>query len=428
MTVRAAALTLSIVTLVLPALVPAQSADPMSARVAQEQPAFLNTLRDLVSIESGSADVEGVNRIGDLIGGRLRALGAEVELVEPPADMVRFGTTPPRLGRMVVGRLRGTGTARILLLAHMDTVYAKGVLAQQPFRIDGNRAYGAGIADDKQGVALILHALATLNGLNVREYGLITVLMTPDEEVSSPASRTMLTRLGAEHDIVLSCEAAGEQDTLTLATMGTGAVQLTVKGRASHAGTAPEQGRNALYELAHQILQMRDLSDPSTGVKMNWTIANSGTVRNMIPADARATADVRVERTSDYDVLERKVRERIRNRLIPDTTVEVIVERMRPPLQISERSMRVAAQAREIHRASGGTLTVLDKPEGGGTDAAFAGLEAKGPVLEGLGLTGFGYHSSDAEYVDIASIQPRLYLLTRLIADAARGRLALGTN
>ena len=428
MIVRAAALTLSLVALFLPAFTPAQSADPVRARVAQERPAFLETLRDLVSIESGSGDVDGVNRIGELIAGRLRTLGAEVELVEPPADMVRFGTTPARLGRMVVGRLRGSGTRRILLLAHMDTVYAKGVLSQQSFRIDGNRAYGPGIADDKQGVALILHALATLNSLNVRDYGLITVLITPDEEVSSPASRTMLTRLGSDHDLVLSCEPAGEQDAIHLATMGTGAIELTVKGRASHAGAAPEQGRNALYELAHQILQTRDLSDPATGMKMNWTIASAGTVRNMIPPSARATADVRVERVRDFDVLEQKVRERIGNRLIPDTTVEVVVERMRPPLQVSERSMRVAAQARQIHQESGGTLVVIDKAEGGGTDAAFAGLQATGPVLEGLGLMGFGYHSDQAEYVEMASIEPRLYLLTRMIIDASRGRLVLGSN
>jgi glutamate carboxypeptidase len=424
---RVATTICAIVATLVPGLAPGQT-DALRTRVAQERTAFLSTLRDLVSIESGSADADGVNRIGELIARQLRTLGGEVEFVDAPADMVRFGTTPARLGRSVVGRFRGTGTRRILLLAHMDTVYARGALAQQPFRVDGNRAYGAGIADDKQGVALILHTLAVLNSLNVRDYDLITVLITPDEEVSSPSSRTLLTRFGAEHDIVLSCESAGQQDAITLATMGTGAVVLRVKGRASHAGVAPEDGRNALYELAHQILQLRDLSDPSIGVKMNWTIANAGTVRNMIPADAAATADVRVIRVNDYDALERRVRERIANRLIPDTTVDVTLERMRPPLEVGERSMRAAAHAREIHRESGGTLTVLEKPEGGGTDAAFAGLQAKGPVLEGLGLMGFGYHSNDAEYVDMTSFEPRLYLLTRMIIDVGRGRLSVGSN
>jgi glutamate carboxypeptidase len=428
MTFRATALAFALGAILVPAFAPGQTADGLRARVAQERTGFLETLKDLVSIESGSGDVDGVLKIGELIGSRLRALGGDVELVDVPAEIVRFENTPPRLGKMVIARFRGTGSRRILLLAHMDTVYPRGVLAQRPFRIDGDRAYGPGIADDKQGVALILHTLAILGSLNVREYGLITVLITPDEEVSSPGSRSTITRLGSEHDIVLSCEPAGQQDALTLATMGTGAVQLKVTGRASHAGVAPEQGRNALYELAHQMMQTRDLSDPATGVKMNWTIASSGTVRNVIPADARGTADIRVERVADYDTLEQKVRERTAKRLIPDTTVTVVFERMRPPLEAHERSLRVAAQARELYREAGGTLLILDRPDGGGTDAAFAALQTMAPVLEGMGLTAFGYHSNDAEYVDIASIEPRLYLLTRTIIEVSRGRIVLGPN
>ena len=109
---------------------------------------------------------------------------------------------------------------------------------------------------------------------------------------------------------MLSCEGAGQEDAIRLTTAGIAAVQLKVTGRASHAGGAPEQGRNALYELSHQILQTRDLSDPATGVKMNWTLANAGSARNVIPAEARATADVRVLRVADYDGIEQQVRER----------------------------------------------------------------------------------------------------------------------
>src|SRR5437773_4402940 len=151
--------------------------------------------------------------------------------------------------------------------------------------------------------------------------------------MSSPGSRHLLTRLGAEHDAVFSCEASRtDSDKLALATAGVASVILKVKGRASHAGQAPEQGRNALYELAHQMLQTRDLSNPATGLKMNWTLASGGSVRNAIPAEATATADVRVLRVSDYDGIERSVRERIRNKLLPHTEGEMTVERPRPPL------------------------------------------------------------------------------------------------
>src|SRR5688572_29730544 len=224
-----------LVTIMASALTTAQSGEPVLARVRQERAPFIETLRELVSIESGSRDIDGLNRLADLIASRLRGLGGEVEMVAP-SDVYRMEDTPERIGRSVVARFRGTGTKRILLLAHMDTVYLKGMLAQQPFRIDGDRAYGLGIADDKHGVALILHAGAVLRALNFREYGQITVLINADEEVSSPGSRALITRLGSEHDVVFSHEGAGEDDRIRLTTSGTGAVVLRVTGRASHAG------------------------------------------------------------------------------------------------------------------------------------------------------------------------------------------------
>lgn len=394
----------------------------MLTHVRGEQQAYLDTLQELVSIESGSADIDGLNRIADRIAARLRALGGDVEFVEPPAGMVRFQNTPPRTGKSVVGRFRGTGSGRILLLAHMDTVYPRGMLASQPFRVEGDRAYGLGIADDKHGVALILHLIATLKALAFSDYGLITVQINGDEEVSSAGSRTLITRLGSEHDLVLSFESAGGEDSIRLTTSGIAAVQLKVTGRASHAGAAPEAGRNALYELAHQILQTRDLSNVATGVKMNWTLASAGSARNVIPAEAHATADVRVLRVSDYDVIERQIRDRLRTQLIADTTVEMVFERARPPLEPSAAARAVAAHARRIYLEIGRELDVQDRAPGGGTDAAFAALSSRAAVLEGFGLKGFGAHSDASEFVEVSSIVPRLYLATRLVMDAALGK------
>jgi glutamate carboxypeptidase len=324
---------------------------------------------------------------------------------------------------MVLARFAGTGSKKILLIAHMDTVYLKGMLAQQPFRIDGNRAYGLGIADDKQGIAVIIHTLAILQAMNFRDYGLITVLINADEEVSSPGSRSMLTKLGGEHDAVFSFEASRvESDRLSLTTAGLGAVLLNVQGKASHAGSAPDQGRNALYELAHQIMQMRDLSNPSTGVKMNWTMASAGTNRNVIPAVASAVADVRVLRVADYDGIEQKVRERIKTQLIPDTKVEMQFERRRPPLEMTAASQALAKNGQRIYSEIGHSLFVSEIAEGGGTDAAFAALKTKAPVIERFGLRGFGAHSNDAEYVAIDSIEPRLYLAARMIMDVSQDK------
>jgi glutamate carboxypeptidase len=398
--------------------------EPVRTLAAKEKAPFIDTLKDLVSIESGSGDREGLDRISDLIARRLQALGGAVEMIESnPADIYRMADTPEQIGRMVLARFAGTGAKKILLIAHMDTVYLRGMLAQQPFRVDGNRAYGLGIADDKNGVAVVLHTVAMLREMNFRDYGTLTVLINADEEVSSPGSRTMLTKLGSEHDATFSCEGTLiESDQLSLTTSGIAAVTLNVKGRASHAGAAPEQGRNALYELAHQVLQTRDLSEPEIGLKMNWTIAHAGTNRNVIPANATALADVRVLRVADYDGIEQKVRARIKKKLIEDTTVEMNFERRRPPLEVTPASRALAAHAQGVYAEIGSTLVVRDIAEGGGTDAAFAALQTKAPVIERFGLRGFGSHSNDAEYVDLDSIEPRLYLLTRMIMDVSQGK------
>ena len=401
----------------------AQPVEPVFALAKKERQPLLDTLKELVSIETGSRDLEGLDRAAKLIGARLSALGGKVELVDTSEGAYRMEDTPAKIGKVVHARFEGKGTKKILLLAHMDTVYLRGMLAKQPFRVEGDRAYGLGIADDKNGVALILHVLAMLKAMDFRGYGLVTVLVNADEEMSSPGSRHLLTRLGAEHDAVFSCEASRvESDKLALATAGIASVILKVKGRASHAGAAPELGRNALYELAHQILQTRDLSNPATGLKMNWTLASGGSVRNAIPAEASATADVRVLRVSDYDGIERAVRERIKNKLIPDTQVEMTFERRRPPLEATPASRALGDHAGRIYAELGKKVVVDAVAEGGGTDAAFASLNTKAPVLERFGLQGFGAHSNDAEYVAVDSIEPRLYLLARLIMDVSQGK------
>jgi glutamate carboxypeptidase len=401
-----------------PVVIDGQAGDALFARVKQERGAYLKTLQELVSIESGSRDIEGLNRISDLIASRLRALGGEVQFVAPGSE-VRFDDTPGQIGRMVQARFKGTGTRRILLLAHMDTVYEKGMGAKQPFRINGDRAFGLGIADNKHGVALVLHTIAILQAMKSQPYGMLTVLITGDEEISAPGSRGVLMRLGREHDVVLSCEGGGGpgNDRIELATTGSGALLLKVTGRASHAGQAPEQGRNALYEMSHQIMQMRDLSDPATGVKLNWTVASAGTVRNIIPAAAQAMADVRVQRVASWDAIERRVRERVAKTLIPDTKVDVVLERRRPPLEPTNASRALAAHAQRVYSDVGRTLRVATEGQGGATDAAIAALENKGAVIEGLGLQGAGAHSNDAEYILLSSLEPRLYLLSRLITS-----------
>ncbi|HMH18694.1 MAG TPA: glutamate carboxypeptidase [Burkholderiales bacterium] len=404
--------------------------EPVRSLAQKEKPAVIDTLRELVNIESGSRDREGLDRISEVLRVRLAALGGKVAFVEPGADVVKLFDTPEKIGRVVVARFEGTGRKNVMLLAHMDTVYARGTLAKRPFRVEGDkasnyegaRAYGPGVADDKGGIAVVLHTLAILKALGFSDYRVLTVVVNADEEVSTPGARNLITRVASEHDVVLSCESTpAPKDELAVTTAGIGAATIVVHGRAAHAGMQPEDGRNALLELAHQMLATRNLSDPSKGIKFNWTIAHAGTVRNAIPDLATANADVRVRRIADYDAIEKAFRDGVaRSQLIPDTTVEASFERRRPPLEINDRQRALVKRAQGIYAEIGKQLGVDDSGKGGGTDAAFAALSGKPVVLENFGLMGYGQHSQEAEYVELDSIEPRLYLLARMIMEAGR--------
>jgi len=160
------------------------------------QSAVIETLQKLVLIESGSANLTGLLKVADYAQAQLTALGAKTERIKT-SDSERV---------MVKGVLTGKGKLKVMLIAHMDTVYPDGILASQPYKLDGNRLYGPGIADDKGGIAVILHSLGILKSLGWSDYATVTVLFNPDEEIGSNGSGALIQSLAAEHDVVLSYE------------------------------------------------------------------------------------------------------------------------------------------------------------------------------------------------------------------------------
>jgi glutamate carboxypeptidase len=409
-----------------PALSAAQAAQAakLRASLADEQTRFLKTLESLVNIESGSRDLEGLATLASLIAERLKSLGMTVETLPMKAAPFHPTLKGATLGSSVYGRLTGTGSKRVLLIAHMDTVYPKGMIGRQPFKVEAGRAYGLGIADDKQGVALILHTVAMIKAQGITDFAELAVLINGDEEIGSPASGPLLTRLGGEYDAVFSYEGGGsDREWVRLATSSIAQAILTVKGKASHAGAAPDAGRNALYELSHQMLQTKDLGNKAKGLRINWTVAKGGEVRNVIPEDANAIADVRANSNADLDEMEAALNKAIQNKLIPDTKVTLEFFRSRPAFVANDAARALARHAVSVFAELGRPLEIRSTATGGGTDAAFAGLRPKGGVLESFGLRGFGAHSSDNEYVHLDSIQPRLYASVRMVMDVGAGRV-----
>lgn len=420
---RAAVLPVAVLALAwgVPAAVRAQ-ASRIPAAAAAQTTAVLETLRTLTAIESGSRDLEGLARMAEAVATRLSAAGMEVQVIPAQAPEFNPQLKGATLGSMVYARRTGTGSRKVLLIAHMDTVYPRGTGSRQPFRVDGDRAYGLGISDDKGGVALILHCVELLRQLGLDGYAQLGVLINGDEEIGSAGSRAMIAQLGSEYDAVLSFEGGGfEVDQVRLATSSIASAELKITGKASHAGGNPEGGRNALYEMAHQVLKSRNLGDPARGLKINWTIASAGQTLNVIPDSASARADIRADTAADLDRIEAALRDSIREHLIPDTRIELAFVRGRPAFQGNAASRMLARHAQSVFQEFGLPLRILERPSGGGTDAAYAGLNPRGGVLESFGLRGYGAHSSDDEYIFISSIAPRLALAARMVVDVGTG-------
>ncbi|KFF34307.1 glutamate carboxypeptidase [Pseudomonas aeruginosa VRFPA01] len=283
----------------------------------------------------------------------------------------------------------------------------------RPFRQDAGRAYGPGVADAKGGVAMVLHALALLKQQGFKDYGRITVLFNPDEETGSAGSRQLIAELARQQDYVFSYEPP-DRDAVTIATNGINGLFLDVKGRASHAGSAPEQGRNALLELSHQLLRLKDLGDPAKGTTVNWTLASSGEKRNIIPAEASAEADMRYSDPAESERVLADARKLIGERLVAGTQVSVRLDKGRPPLVKNPASQRLAETAQVLYSRIGKRIEPVAMRFG--TDAGYAYQPGSdGPaVLETLGVVGAGLHS-EAEYLELSSIAPRLYLTVALI-------------
>ncbi|WP_053199036.1 glutamate carboxypeptidase [Herbaspirillum hiltneri] len=387
------------------------NADNALLQAAQKRKDVLvKDLGTLVNIDSGTDDAKGLAQVEAILAQRLKEVGASVEIV----------AAPPAAGKMVIGKLQGNGSKNIMLMIHYDTVFGIGEAGKRPFKITGNKAFGPGVADAKGGALLIVYALDIARERGFKDYKTLTVLFNPDEEKSSLGSRDMITKLSADQDYVLVFEPP-EADVVTVATNGIAYVHLDVKGRASHAGSAPEAGRNAAVELSNQIIQLKDLGSQAKGTTVNWTVIQAGDRVNIIPEKASATADMRMSDVGEIQRVQADADKIIQKKLIPETEVKVKVENRRPPFSKNADSDRLAATADSIYKELGKSITPVSMRYG--TDAGFAYNPKTGKpiVLDGMGIVGDRIHSSD-EWADLDSVVPRLYLTVRMMEAMGKGK------
>jgi glutamate carboxypeptidase len=381
----------------------AQRNQALYEQAALVRPDAVKLLERLVNTDSGTFSESGLAQVGAIVEQELKALGAQVERV--PAA--------PALGANIVARLHGKGRGRILLMAHMDTVFADGAAKARPFRIEGQRAYGPGVMDNKGGIVTAIAALKMLRASKFDGYADLTVFINTNEETGSRGSRELIETLARSHDVVLNLEPGREPDGLVVERKGAAVINLEVKGKAAHAGIAPEQGRNAAMEAAHQVLQLSKLGDADKRTTVNVTVLKAGERSNVIPDAASAQADVRVAQPGEYQRLERDLARLSANKSIADTQVTATLAPGSPPMARTGATDALAARAAAIYAELGRELSL--QSTGGAADANYS-AGAGVPTIDGLGVVGGAIHTPD-EYADLDSFAPRFYLLARLIME-----------
>jgi glutamate carboxypeptidase len=390
---------------------PALSAPTRDAQVwaAAEaaRPEQLKLLEQVVDIDSGTGDVEGGRKVAGVLIPRLKALGMTVETVKAEAD---------GLPENVVARLSGTGKGRILMIGHLDTVFGPGTAARWPFKVEGDRVTGPGVSDEKGGVVEGVYALTLLHDLGFKDFKEIVFLIETSEERGSPGTRALIDRLLKDADVELNLEPGDEPDVLTVWRKGSTVYTIDVKGRAAHAGVAPQDGRNAAVELIHQLKVLDRFPKTGDQLTANLTLLEAGSRSNIIPEHAAGTMSVRNRDKAQLDAFDAALRESAKTTEVPDTTVSIQRQPSFPPLPSNAATDALAARAEAIYAGLG--LKIGRGGNGGASESALAN-NAGVAALDGLGPVGGGFHS-EKEYLELETLTPRLYLLTKLLMELGK--------
>jgi glutamate carboxypeptidase len=384
--------------------------DKVYAAAEADRPWALDLLKEIVNIDSGTGDVEGGTKVEAVLGARLKALGAEVRT--EPAEA-------PGLPDNLVAVFHGTGKGKILIISHIDTVFGPGTVAGRPFSIEGDikdgRAHGPGVGDEKAGDVNAVTALKILHDLGFKDFNTITLLLDDSEERGSPGSTKLIQSLARQSDVEFNMEPGDAPDVITVWRKGATVVTIHVKGRAAHAGMAPQDGRNAAMELIHQIDALEGAFPHfGDGTTVNLTLMKAGDRNNIIPKDAEASFSVRYRKQPDFDAVLAKIEADAKTVAVPDTTVTVTHDPSFPPLTENAEIDALAARAQAIYAEIGKTVGLGGN--GGASESATAMGEGT-PALDGLGYVGGDFHT-DHEWIDLKSVTPRLYLFTRLLMEA----------
>jgi glutamate carboxypeptidase len=398
-------------------------ADDLLAWCTERQGEMVELLRRLVDTPSHAAQPDGVRRVAELLGEHLAPIGVRLEEhagrpVAPELAWLEPIMSPEapyeQLAASYVARRGGDGRDTLLLLGDLDTSAPEGSVAALPFGVRGERAYGAGIADMKGGLVVMVTALRALAAHGARTPP-IRVVLAGDEQAGSLSSRALIEHEARSARWCLCFECARDGGRLMHSRGHIGVGRVVARGREAHTGSAHESGRNAIEALARAIPGLNALTRAEDGTFVTVTLVSGGRRRSVVPALATAVIDVRTPSVSAWAALRERIEEVVAEAAVPGVETEVTVHDHRPGFTLGEGGKRLLDVVRSAGRRLG--MTIESQASAAAGSSAFAGaLDV--PTVDGMGPSGGDMMTVD-EYVELPSLAPRAALAALVVSTLA---------
>ena len=373
--------------------------------LANQRPAMQAALATLVDIDSNSHDKAGTDRVAQAMLGWLRDADIEGEHRADPDD-----------GDALLVCLRGAVpiAAPVLLMGHRDTVFPTGTVAQRPWSVDGDRAYGPGVSDMKSGLVLQCFVLMALKRLPLLPFPVLG-LFTADEEIGSQRGRIAIEAHARGARAAFNAEPGRVSGNLVTSRKGGATFAIDVTGRAAHSGVNHADGASAIETLARKVQALHALTDYATGITANVGLISGGMSTNTVAPSAQAKLDVRFCSLQQRESVFERIKAIVDAPGVPGTEARLTQTSEFLPLepQWSEGLLRrYQASAAQIGFDVAGEFT------GGCSDAGFTASLGI-PTLCGVGPVGGKAHT-DGEYCCLDTLVPRAQALVGTILSLAR--------
>ncbi|OAS89074.1 MULTISPECIES: M20 family metallopeptidase [Metabacillus] len=362
---------------------------------------IIELLEILVNTDSGTYNKEGVDAVGEILIEKFEEIGMEVK-VHPEQ----------KLGNHLEIKALSDSDPKIMIIAHMDTVFPKGEAKKRPFNVIGNKAFGPGVNDEKASHVQVLYALKALKEAGSDAYKNVHIIFNSDEEIGSPASKPLIKQVAENKQYSIVVECSRPNGGIVTERKGVGHFTLVVKGKSAHAGVEPERGRSAIEEISHKILKLQELNDYEEGISVNVGYVHGGTSTNTIPSAAKAEIDVRYKNEQQAAEIVRKITEISQKEHVSGTSTKLKGDISRPPMQKTNETEQLINVIQEV--AAEIDISIREVSSGGGSDASFTAIEGI-PTVDGMGPMGEFSHSEKDEYTDLKTFPKFTALLAKTI-------------